>query len=143
MRSHQSYHPSKGKDTSPGEGSISGDDYDLEDPERSDHVETPYLPPIRIPPRVQAPPSPSLSLSTTTSELEVEQGEALLKVKKAPVKEEDLDPAPFSDAEVISSDESEKPVPKKRKPHSMEAKGQGGKVKKPGMKFYLHKPSIQ
>jgi hypothetical protein len=61
-----------------------------------------------------------------------------LKVKRAWVKEEDFSD-PFHDPEVISSDESEKLAPKKRKMCSTGTKSQGRKAKKSGTKTYPHK----
>ena len=122
---------SEAEDPPTGEEEAFLEDDDLE----ASQTKTPYLKPIRIPPRIQTPPSPSLSISTTTSELELEQGEALLKVKRAQVKEEDSGD-PLHDLEVISSDESEKPAPKKRKICSTGTKTQGREVKKSGTKTY-------
>jgi len=125
---------SKAEDTSTGEDEATSDDDDLENPEARDRVETPYLKPIRIPPMARAP-SPSLSISTTTSEFELEHGGELMGVKRICVKEEDSDD-PFHSTEIISSDESEKPVPKKRKTCTTSKKTVGRKVKKPGTRTY-------
>lgn len=128
---------SEAEDFSLGEGEASGEDIDLENPAVSDWAETPYLQPIRIPPRIQAPPSPCLSISITVSELELEQGEALLRVKRGWVKEEGSDDT-IPNPKVVSSDGSEKPAPKKRKTHPKGTKSQGRKAKKSGMKTYSH-----
>jgi hypothetical protein len=73
------------------------------------------------PERVRALPSPSRSLSTTTSELEVEQGEALMRVKQLKAEEELEDVLPDTD------DEADRPVPKKRKTGSAGMKRKGRK----------------
>ena len=101
------------------------EDVDLENSVVSDRVESPSLQTIRIPPRTYAPPSPCPSISTTTSELEVEQGEALLKVKRGWVKEEDAEDT-LPDPEV---------VPKKRKTCSAGKRNRNTIVKKQGMKI--------
>ena len=135
------YHPPEAEDTSPGEDEIVSDDGDLENPEIWDQAETPYLRPIRIPPRGQIPPSPSLSISTTTSEFELEHGEELMRVKRAWVKEEEGSDHPFPITEVISSDESEKPPPKKQKKQTTSKNTKGAKAKKQGMRTYPDKVS--
>lgn len=84
---------------------------------------------------IKIPPSPSLSLSTTTSELEVEQGEALLRVKRVRLKEEEIDDL-IPSTEVVPSDESDKPAPKKRKRSSTGAKRKGTSKKKSGTRTY-------
>lgn len=127
--------PSEAEDTSPGEDKAISDDNDLKNPKVRGKVETPYLKPIRIPPKTRAPPSPSLSISTTTSEFELEHGEELLRVKRARVKEEDTSDR-FPSAEVISSDESEKPPVKKWRVRTTSKKAEGKRVKKPGMITY-------
>ena len=106
---------------------IFSEDIDLENSVVSDQVESPFLQTIRIPPRTYAPPSPCPSISTTTSELEVEQGEALLKVKRGRVKEEDAEDT-LPDPEV---------VPKKRKICSAGTRNRNTKGKKKGMKIPL------
>jgi len=131
MRSHPLDLPSEVEDTPTGEDEATDDDDNLGNPEVRDQVETPYLKPIRIPPMARAPPSPSLSISTTTSEFELEHGAELLGVKRIRVKEEDSGD-PFNGAEVISSDESEKPARKKKKTQTTRKKTAGGKAKKPG-----------
>lgn len=137
MRSQSSDYLSDTKVSSLGEEEASDEDIDLENPVEGDWMETPHLQPIRIPPRIQAPLSPCPSISTTTSELELEQGEALLRVKRVRAKEESPDD-PFSDLGVESSDGSEKPPPKKRKTRSKGTKSQSRKVRKSGMKIYPH-----
>lgn len=100
---------------SPGkDGTSSGDD-DLDEHAARDQ-----------PGRVRAPLSPSSSLSTTVSELEVEHGEAFLRVKRLK-REEDLSDS-LPDPEVISSDEDEEPIPKKRKKGSTGVKSKGKKA---------------
>jgi len=115
----------------------SGEDEVLDDnsegPEAEDNQleqEPPRVKPIRIPPRVQNPPSPSFSISTTTSELEIEQGEALLKVKRLRAKEEPEDPT------LPTEGESDKPAPKKRKTSSTGTKRKGKNKKKSGARAY-------
>jgi hypothetical protein len=116
MHSHPSHPTTTAEDTYPGEDEASGEDESLEKPEVRDWSgwEPLRVKPIRSPPRVQTPPSLSHLLSTTTSELEVEQGEAFLKVKRVPAKEEEFDDQ-LPDIESISGDESNKLVAKKRK----------------------------
>ena len=140
ISSQSSDHLSDTKISSLGEEEASGEDIDLENPVVSNWVETPYLQPIKIPPRTQAPLSPCPLISTTTSELELEQGEALLRVKRVRAKEESPND-PFPNPEVESSDGSEKPAPKKRKTCSKGTKSQSRKVRKSGTKIYPHEVS--
>ena len=131
IHSQPSNYPSGAEDSPLYNEETFSEDVDLEGSVVSDQVETPCLQTIRIPPRIRAPPSPCPSISTTTSELEVEQGEALLKVKRGWVKEEFLDP------EVILSNRGNRLVPKKRRKSSMGTKDGKTRGKKQGMKTPL------
>ena len=91
MDSPLSHHPSKADSSSLSDKiEVLDNDTGLENLESDQAAEIPYPPKIRIPPRNQACPSPSGSLSTTVSEIELEHGELLLKVKRLPVKEEEV-----------------------------------------------------
>ena len=116
MPSHSSRHISASEKTPPSESEAPSEDEDTEEPETGDlpRQEPLRIKPIRIPPRIQPPPSPSLSLSTTTSELEVEQGESLLRVKRLRPKEEELEDS-IPSAEAISDESIDEPAPKKRR----------------------------
>ena len=80
----------------------------------------------------QSPPSRFHSLSTSVSELELEQGEALMKVKRLK-REKDLEDL-LPDPEALSS-EDEELAPKKRKRNSKNGKpkGKGKKTKGVGL----------
>ena len=123
MTSHPSGRVTIAKNASSGEDEISDEDDNPEGlgVEDQQEQEPPRVKPIRIPPRVQIPLSPSLSISTTVSELELEQGEALLRVKRMRPKEE------LDDLIPPTEDESDKPAPKKRKTNSKGTKYKGKK----------------
>ena len=142
MRRRVSEHPPKANSTSSGEDEVTVVDDDLEDPEAATRTETPYLKPIKVPPRVHALSSPSLSISTTVSEMALEHGGALLQVKRGRVKEEEVSDGALSHAEVYFSDEDEQPPPKKRKPRP-DTKGKGGRKQKPGTRTYFDEISTR
>ena len=135
MPRRMSKRPPKAGDTSSGEDEVTVVDSDLEDPETATQTKTPYLKPIKIPPKLHTLSSPSLSISTTVSEMGLEHGGALLQVKRGRVKEEEDSNDPFSNAE-DPSDEDEQPPPKKRKSRPTNANREGRGTKKQGMRTY-------
>jgi len=66
---------------------------------------------------------------------EVEHGDSLIHVKRVQAKEEEVDNS-IPDAEVTSGDETDKPVPKKRKKSLTGTKCKQGKKQKPGARTY-------
>ena len=97
------------------EGEASGEDHGLNEPKVQDWSR-----------QNRAPPSPSLSISTTTSEIELEQGDALMRVRR--LKAEELDDS-LPGPEPVSDDEDKRWVPKKCKRNSAGTKGKGKKRK--------------
>jgi hypothetical protein len=97
---------------------ISSEDGNSNTPAARDHAE-----------HARNPTSPThslSSLSTTVSEIGIEHGDTFLRVKRLKM-EEDLDDS-LPDPEVISSDEDDEPVPKRRKISSKGAKTKGKKT---------------